>query len=159
VGISLASLAIKAANFLCIDVGHQASLGLPTEHGACSVEAHFHDGAGSVSLTLCLYRLPIHGVCMTMTKSLVNYLTYQTTNGWRFIDAHFNALWCQSPLPSLTMCLINSMYWLPFCLIKIRPFGKAEPSNLLARVALILLKFIYLAEWFISPATLLFINK
>jgi len=49
--------------------------------------------------------------------------------------------------------------WLPICLIMTRPFGKAEPSNFLVLVTLILLIYIHFAKWFILPAILLFINQ
>jgi len=50
-------------------------------------------------------------------------------------------------------------YWFAFCLIQTGPFGKAEPSNLLALVALIRLKYIPLAKWLCLPDILLFINQ
>jgi hypothetical protein len=36
----------------------------------------------------CQYKLPIRPLCITTTKSLVNYCTYKTTNWWRSSDAH-----------------------------------------------------------------------
>ena len=48
---------------------------------------------------------------------------------------------------------------MPSWLIETRPFGKSQPSNTVAWVALILLKCIYPAEWFISPTILLFIKQ
>ena len=36
----------------------------------------------------CLYKRPIRQLWITMTKTLVNYRTYKTTNGLRSIDAH-----------------------------------------------------------------------
>lgn len=48
---------------------------------------------------------------------------------------------------------------MPFCLIQTWPFGKAEPSNLLALIALIVLNFIHLANSFSMPAIVLFINQ
>jgi len=36
----------------------------------------------------CQWKMPIRPLCITTTKSLVNYLVYKTTNCWRSIDAH-----------------------------------------------------------------------
>jgi len=110
-------------------------------------------GQGAFRILFCLYRLPIHGLDITTTKSLVDYMTYLTKNCWRSVDAHFNVLPCQSPLPSITVWNIIWTYWVPFYRIKTWPFGKVKPSNLLAWVALIELKFIYPGEWCISSAT------
>jgi len=116
-------------------------------------------GPGACCLLICIYRLLIHGLCITMIKECVNYLTYQTTNSWHSVDNHFHALSSQSPLSSVTVCIIIWTYWLPCCLSKTRPLCKAEPSNLLARVGLILLVFMYPAKWYILPGPLLFINQ
>jgi hypothetical protein len=37
---------------------------------------------------ICQLKLPLCPLCITMTKSLVNYRTYNTTNCWRCVDTH-----------------------------------------------------------------------
>jgi len=77
---------------------------------------------------------------------------------WRSVDAHFNVLSFQNLLPSIIVLILICTYWLDFWLIETRPIGKAEPPNIPLLLALILLKCIHLAKWFISPAILLRIN-
>ena len=45
-------------------------------------------GHGACCFHFCLWRWPILWLCITMTKSLVNYLTEKTKNHWHSIDAH-----------------------------------------------------------------------
>ena len=94
-----------------------------------------------------------------MTNSLYNYLAYKTKNRWCSVDAHFNVLSGQYLLPSIIVWRIIWTYWLPFSKIETQHFGKAEPRNLLAQVALIQLKFRNQAKWFMSPTIHLFMNK
>jgi len=98
-------------------------------------------------------------LCISATKSLFNYHTYMTKNRWPSIDAHFDVVSIQNLLPSIIEFVIIWTCWLPFWLIETWPFGKAEPSNVVALVALIQLKCIYLATWLILPGILLFINQ
>jgi len=65
----------------------------------------------------------------------------------------------QHLLPSIIVSIIIWSYLLPFWQIKTRPFGKAEPSIILALVALIELQCIYCDKWFILPMVLLFIKQ
>jgi len=46
-------------------------------------------------LLFCLSRLPIHQVCLTVTKSLYKYLAYMDKNRWHSVDAY------------LMNCLVN----------------------------------------------------
>jgi len=46
----------------------------------------------------------------------------------------------------------------PFCPIETQPIGKAEPSNNLAQVYLILPKLIYLFEYYIPLAIVVLMN-
>jgi len=116
-------------------------------------------GQRACSSLFCLYRQPIQWVCKTMTNSCFYCRTYMTSTHWRSVDADFNELFINSQLPSINASIIIWTYWLPFCLIETRPFGKAKPSNLLALVALISLQCIHLVKWFSLPAVLLFINQ
>jgi len=93
----------------------------------------------------CVYWLPVCWLCITATKSHFNYRTYKTKNRWRCVDTHYNILSIQNLLPWIIGFIIIWNYWLAFCLIETQPFGKAEPSNIIALVALILTKFIHLA--------------
>ena len=61
-----------------------------------------------------------------------------TKNCWLSIDAEFNILSGQNLWPSIIVCIILWTYWLPFTKIETQPFGKAELSNDLVRVTLIL---------------------
>ena len=65
----------------------------------------------------------------------------------------------QNLLPSIIVLIIIWTERLHFWLNETWPFGKAKPSNILALVALILLKCKYLAKWFILSAVLLYINQ
>jgi len=94
-----------------------------------------------------------------MTKSLVNYRTFKTTNRWRSVDAHFNVLSIQHLLPSIIVCVLIRLYRLSFCLIETRPCGKAERRNYVALFTLTRLKMMYHAKRFISPAIHLFMNR
>ena len=107
----------------------------------------------------CTLRLPISWSCITESKSHFNYLTYNTKNCWRPMDTHGIVLSIQNVPPSRIAFRMIWTYSLPFRLVGTRPFGKAEPSNIVAQVALILLKVIYLAKWFILPIIHLFINQ
>ena len=97
-----------------------------------------------------LQRLPIYWLRITVTKSLFNYLTYKYKNHWPSAGTHLNISCIQNLLPLLIVVIIIWTYWLAFWVIATRPFDKAEPSTILALVALVLLKFIYLAKWYIS---------
>jgi len=41
-------------------------------------------------ILFCVQRLPIGRLCITANKSIANYLTYQTKNHWRSVNAHFH---------------------------------------------------------------------
>jgi len=107
----------------------------------------------------CLYRLPIHWLCITATKSLSNYHNYKNKDRWYSIDSRFNIFSIHILLPTRIEFIIIWTYRLPFYLIETQPFGKADPSNILALVGFILLRFIYVAQWFILPAILRFSNQ
>jgi len=109
--------------------------------------------------SFCLFRLPIRRLCITATNSLFNCLAFKTKNCWRSFDADINILSRQNLLWWITVCVLIWIYWFSFGLSATQPFGNAVPSKLHAWVALILLTFKYLAEWFISPAILLYINQ
>jgi len=108
---------------------------------------------------LWIWLQPIYRLCLTTTKSLYNYHVYKTNNCWCLVDAHLNPLPSHYLLPSIIVWRIMCTHSLPCCQIGTQPCGKAEPSNILAQVALILPKLMYLAEWFNSPAIHLFMNK
>jgi len=107
----------------------------------------------------CQYKLPIRMLCITTTKSVVNYHTYKTTNRWCSVDAHFNVLSIQHLLPSIIVFILIWPYWLAFCLIETRPCGKAEQRYYLPLFTLTRLKMIYHAKRFIVPAIHLFMNR
>ena len=65
----------------------------------------------------------------------------------------------QNLLPSIIAFIIIWISWFPFWLIGTWSFGKAEPSDILAPVALILSKFIHLSKWFVLPAVHQCINQ
>jgi len=90
--------------------------------------------------------------------SLFNSQIYKTKNCCHSVDALFNVLSSQHPLSSITASIIFWTHWVPFWLIETRPFAKAE-AVVFMHGLLSLLKAIYLSEWYISPAILLFINK
>jgi len=94
----------------------------------------------------CLYWLPVCPLYTTATKSLYNYCTYKINNCWRSIDPHYKVVCIHNLLPLIIAFIVVWTDLLPFCLINTRPFGKAEPSNSLALVTLIRLKFIHLAK-------------
>jgi len=91
----------------------------------------------------CQLKLRIHPICITTTKSLVNYRTYKTTDCWRSIDTHLKVLSIQHLLPSIYVFILIWLYWLSFCLIEIWPCGKAERHNYLALFTLTWLKILY----------------
>jgi hypothetical protein len=73
----------------------------------------------------CLYKLPIHRLCVTATKSLVKYRTHNSKNHWHSVGTYFNALSIQYLLPSIIVCIMiwtNSVLFWP---IENWPWGKA----------------------------------
>jgi len=82
-----------------------------------------------------------------------------TNNRWCSVVAHCNVLSIHHQLLSVIALIMIWTYWLRWCLIETRPLGKAEPNNIHALVALILLKFIHLVKWFISPAKIRFLTN
>jgi len=94
----------------------------------------------------CLWRLPIHRQCITARKFQFNHRAYSTNNRWCSVDIHFIVLFIQNLLPLKIGFRIIWIHWWLFCLIVTWPFGKTKPSNIVAPVALILLKFIHLAK-------------
>jgi len=102
--------------------------------------------------------LPIYRLYITATKSQINYCTYKTKNYGCSVDTHNNVLSIQHLLP--LKCVLRTIWTdrQPFWLIETWPCGKAEPSNIFALFAFILLKFIYVAKWFIARTILTFIN-
>jgi hypothetical protein len=102
--------------------------------------------------------LPIDWLGITATKSLSNYWIYRTTNHLHCVDASFDVFSIHNLLPLITALRILWTYWLPFWMVMYGPFGKAEPTNVLALLSLIRLKLIHLAKWFILLAKHLFIN-
>jgi hypothetical protein len=104
-------------------------------------------------------KLPIHWSCVTATKSLNNYRTYNTTNHSRFVDAQWKVLSIQHLLPSIIVFIMISTYWMSFWLIETWPCGKTEHSNILALFVLTQQNFMYLTKSFIAPAIHLFINR
>jgi len=109
----------------------------------------------------CLFfldKLPIHRLCITATKSLLNYRTYKTTNCWRSFVAHFDGLSIQHLLPSIIVFIMIWTYCLSLLQIETWPCGKANRSNIVALFVLTWLKFMYLTKSSIAPAIHLFIN-
>jgi len=123
------------------------------------IDAHSGDAAGSMSLFLSLWRVPIYRLCITATKLLFTYHTYKTTNVWHSIDAHFDVLSIQHLLPSIIVFIMIWTYWYSVWLIEAWPCAKARRSNFLALFALTRLKFMYLAKTFIAPSMHLFNNQ
>jgi len=77
-------------------------------------------------------------------------------------NGDFSETWVLSSLYLLQLLIvwiIISMYWLLFCQVETQPFGKAEPSNILEWVGIILPSIIYLTKGFNLPAILLFMSK
>jgi len=54
-----------------------------------SVDPHFQDEVGSISLYYWPYRRPILRLCITTRESILNFQTYMIYNCWRSVDAHF----------------------------------------------------------------------
>jgi len=108
---------------------------------------------------ICLYRLPIHWLCITATKWWPNYHTYKTKTHWCSINAHCTVFSILNLLPLMNVFIIISTYWLPCWLIETRPFGKSKINNILAQVALILFKLLYFAKWVLLPVIVLFVNQ
>jgi len=106
----------------------------------------FSRGQWPCCCLFCLQRLPIQRLYITATKSHFHYHTFKTNNCWHFIDTHFNVLSLYNLLLLIIEVIMIWTYRWPFCLIKTWPFGKAEPTIILALVALIQLKFIPFAK-------------
>jgi len=123
------------------------------------IDADFQDGVGSMSLCFCPKRQPIPHLWISATNRHLDYTRCKAKDRWRSVAAHFDILFIQNLLPLIIVFTIVWTYWLPLWLTKTQPFGKAKLSNILALVTLILLNFIYLGKWFISPAILVFINQ
>jgi len=108
----------------------------------CAVEAHFDNGAGTMSPSLFLQMRPILWLCIVTTKSLLNYMTYKTNIHWGSVDVHFQngsgSVWLsllhiqpagtsfmtgrnQSPLglPMKQDSKLLTFHWLSFCLGRI----------------------------------------
>ena len=102
---------------------------------------------------------PIRPLCVTTTKSLVNYGSYKTSNRWRSVDAHFNVLSIHHLRPLIIIFILIWLYRLSFWMNKARPCGKAERDNNLALCTLTWLKIMYHAKRFIAPAIYLFMNR
>jgi hypothetical protein len=116
-------------------------------------------GLGSWWCHSCPKMLPIHWLCVTATKSLIKYPTYNTTNRWPSVDAHFDVLSIQHLLPSIVVFITIWPYSLSFWWIETLPCGKAERSHILALCTLTWQQFMYVAKSCIAPATHLFINR
>jgi len=129
------------------------------KHSWWSSDAHSENGAGTVWNLFCQYRLPIHPLWITSTKSLVNYRTYRTTNCWLSIEAHFNALSIQHLLLSRIDFIMICLHQLSFCLIKTPPCGEAEQYNILALFTFTAWKMMYHTKRFIELAIHLFMNR
>jgi len=107
----------------------------------------------------CQCKLPVRPLCITTTKSLLNYRTYKPANHWRSVDTHFNVLSIQHLLPSIIVFILIWLYQLSFCMIETRPCGKAEQRNYVALFTLTRLKMMHRAKRFIAPAIHLFMNR
>lgn len=102
-------------------------------------------------LLFCLWWQPTHWLGLTANNSLSNYLAYMTKNCWHSVDAHFNVVSSQYLRPSITVWMIISTQWWHCSDIETQPFGKSEPGNRLAQVALILSKMWYRVNDSILP--------
>jgi len=49
----------------------------------------FRIGQWLCHFLFCLYWLPLHSLCLTTTRQLVNYLSWKTKNRWRSVDTEF----------------------------------------------------------------------
>ena len=96
---------------------------------------------------------------MSRTNHHLDYPRCKAKYRWCSVGAHCNVLSMEHLLPSIVVFTIIRTYWMASWLIETLPFGKAEPSNIIALVAHILLKLIHVAKCFLSPAMLLFINQ
>ena len=108
---------------------------------------------------LCLWKLATHWLCIAVTKSVCNYRTYKTTNRWRAVDAHLDALSNQHLLPFILvfiMCWTSSQ---SFSQIETWFCGKAVRSNILALLCLTRLTFMYLVKRFGGHTLHLVINQ
>jgi len=72
--------------------------------------------------------------------------SYKTKNHWLSVEVHFNGLSIQNQLSWIIVFVRNCTWWLLFWLIESPPISEAEPSNILALVALNLLKVIDVAK-------------
>jgi len=161
--VLLALLPIKGANTWIVYNNNQISCEIPDIPDKPIIDAPltyiFRMGQWPCHYLSWVERPPIRWLWINATMSHFSYHILKTKNHWPSIDAHFNLLSRQSPLPSINACKNVWSYCLPSGLIMTWPCGQAEPSNLLARVTLIQLKFMYLPEWYIAPAALQFINQ
>ena len=96
---------------------------------------------------------------ITMTKSLVNHITYKTTNHWHCVDEHCNVLSIQHVLLAICVFIMVWVYRFSSRLFETRPCGQAERRNYLALFTLTQLKMKNHAKGFIALAIHLFINR
>jgi hypothetical protein len=153
----------KAANTLFMNGCNQSALRLPRMHSQKLLMLRWRSfsegGQWSCCLLFCQERLSVCTLWIVLTMSPCNYRTYMTENHRPTVDAHFNLQWSQDLLPILIAILNIWTLWMPFNMVRTWLYGKAEPSNNPAVVALIQLKFICYAKWCILPATGLFVNE
>ena len=95
----LLSLAWKAANTSFMNGCTHLPLRLPKMHSPKSLMRIFRMGQWPYGSLFCQEGLPICWLWIALTTSPFNYLTYNTQNPWRSIDAHFNVVSSQDLLP------------------------------------------------------------
>jgi len=118
----------------------------PPKIGDAPMMLIFRVGHWPYSLLFCQERLPVCWLWIALTTSPFNYPTYKTRHCWRSVDAHFNVVSSQALVPFIIAFMIVWTWWLPFSLIRTWLNGEADPSNILALVALIQLKFKHLTK-------------
>jgi len=94
-----------------------------------------------------------------MTKALVSYRTYKTTNRWCYFDAYCYLLSIEHLLPSIIAFIMSWLYWLTFDPIETRTCGKAKRRNIVALFTVTRQKMMYHGKRFIAPTIHRFINQ
>jgi len=73
-----------------------------------SIDTHFQDGAGSVSLSVWPIMAANALIILATTRLLLKYLTYKTKHWWHSVDAEYQETAAMSKLGSLPIKAVST---------------------------------------------------
>jgi len=111
------------------------------------MDTHFHDTAGSMSLSLCPTKVANSPLMIARSDSQYWLQRLQNKNHWPSINSYFDVLSCETLLKVIIVSIIILAYSQPFRVISQGTQGNAMPSNILEWVALIYWNLYILLNW------------